>query len=278
MRLHLLLTPALASLLLLAACAGDDDPNTYRDLGRGGYARGGGGDTAPRRQQGFPNVFLSPAGKPYRAAKGQPYPVAAWFAAADTDHDGKLTLEEFRKDHEGFFAELDTNHDGIVDGFEVQAYENKVAPEILPRIEGLTRGEGMDLTLGQEHRPGERPVIGANNQARRNSQARPTAGDRQPEGAGLYGLLNEPEPVAASDAEFNGHITLKEFDAAAERRFAILDTKHQGYLVLADLPKTPVQLAIQRQAELDAKEAAKKAKAGGTPPAGSPPPGGPPPH
>jgi hypothetical protein len=271
---QLLLTSALASLLLLAACAGDEDPNTYREVGRGGFGRGGGGDAPPRRQ-GLQNVFISPAGKPYRAERGQPYPVSTWFALADANHDGKLTLEEFRKDHEAFFRELDTNQDGVVDGFEIQAYENRIAPEILPRIEGLAPGEGMDLTLGQEHRPGDRPVIGSNTQARRNGQARPSPGDRQPEGAGLYGLLNEPEPVAATDTEFNGHITLKEFDAAADRRFAALDAKHLGYLALADLPKTPVQEAIKREAERQAKEAAKKAKAAGktpTPAAGPPPP------
>jgi hypothetical protein len=79
--------------------------------------------------------------------------------------------------------------------------------------------------------------------------------------------------VAASDTEFNGHITLKEFDAAADRRFAALDTKGLGYLALADLPKTPVQIAIQREAERAAKDAAKRAKA-----AGKAPPPGPPAH
>jgi len=253
---------ALTGLLLLTACAGDGDPTRYQEVGHGGFGRGGGGDSAARRP-GLPNVFISPAGKPYRAPIGQPYPVAAWFAAADADHDGKLTLEEFRNDAETFFHELDANHDGIIDGFEVQAYEQKVAPEILPRVEGLAAGEGMDLSLGRapDRNGGGQPVIGSNGAARRAGAGRQAAGDRITQGAGLFSLLNEPEPVAAADASFDGKITLKEFLAAADRRFTALDTKSQGYLTLADLPKTPVQDAIEREALRRAKEA----KAGGGP-------------
>lgn len=265
MRSRPFVPPALAALLLLAACSGDGDPNRYRDLGHGDFAHGGGGDPGPRRQ-GLPNLFISPAGKPYRAPREQPYPVAAWFAAADADHDGKLTLAEFRLDAEAFFHELDTNHDGVIDGFEVQAYEQKVAPEILPRVEGLAAGEGMDLSLGRAPEGDGRPVIGANNAARRAGGGRPSAGDLTPQGAGLYALLNEPEPVTAADAQFDSRITLKAFLTAADRRFAALDTKNKGYLALTDLPKTPVQEAIEREAARRAKEKA-KGGAGGGPPA-----------
>ena len=266
--MRLAVLPLLAGLLLLAACAGDGDPTQYREVGRGGFGRGG-GDSAPRRP-GLPNVFISPPGKPWRAPSGQPYPVATWFAATDTDHDGKLTLAEFHQDAEAFFIELDTNHDGVIDGFEVQAYEQKVAPEILPRVEGLAAGEGMDLSLGRaQDRNGGQPVIGSNGAARRAGARHQAAGDRITQGAGLFSLLNEPEPVAAADASFDGKITPKEFLAAADRRFAALDTKNQGYLTLAGLPKTPVQEAIEQEAARRAKEA--KAK-------GLPPPDGPPPH
>ncbi len=259
--------PLLAGAVLLAACAGDGDPTQYREVGHGGFGRGGGGDPAARRP-GLPNVFISPAGKPYRAAAGDPYPVAAWFAAADADHDGRLTLSEFRQDAEAFFHELDTNHDGLIDGFEGQAYEQKVAPEILPRVEGLAAGEGMDLSLGGgRDRGGGQPVIGSNGAARRAGAGRQAAGDHITQGAGLFSLLNEPEPVTAADTSFDGKITLKEFLAAADRRFAALDTKGQGYLTLAGLPKTPVQEAMEREAARRA-----KARAKGGPAAGGPPP------
>jgi EF hand len=255
MRPHLFLLPILSGLLVLGACAGDGDPNRYEDVGHGDFRHGGGGDPGPRRQAGLPNLFMSPAGKPYRAGRGEPYPVAVWFAAADTDHDGKLTVEEFRRDAEAFFHELDTSHDGVIDGFEIQAYEQRIAPEILPRVEGLAAGEGMDLSLGRESQG--RPTIGSNGAARRAGDRRPSAGDLTPQGAGLYSLLNEPEPVTAADTQFDSKITLKEFLAAADRRFAALDTKGQGYLTLAGLPKTPVQEAMEREAERRAKEKAK---------------------
>ncbi len=239
----------LGGLLALAACAGDENAVNYKEVGRGSFGRGGGGDPAARRP-GIPNLFISPSGKPWRAEPGQPYPVAAWFAAADADHDGRLTREEFRKEAEGFFHELDTNGDGVIDGFEAQAYEQKVAPEILPRVAGLAAGEDMDLSLGKRGRDNG-PQIGGSRAAR--SAGKSTAGDRRPEGAGVYGLLNEPEPVSATDTQFNSHITLAEWLAAADRRFDALDAKRQGYLISNELPKTPAQDAIEREAARRAK-------------------------
>ena len=57
----LLLCPA------LVACVGD---------GADVHERAG-----PRRP--LPNVFISPAGEPFRAPAGAPYPVAAWFVRAN---------------------------------------------------------------------------------------------------------------------------------------------------------------------------------------------------
>jgi hypothetical protein len=250
-RTALLLLGATAT--LVSACSSGDEPR-YHDVGPGRFGRGGGGDAEDRR--GALNVFISPAGKPYRAGPGEPYPVVAWFAAADTDHDGKLTLAEFRKDAEAFFRELDTNHDGIVDGFEVQAYEQKIAPEILPRVEGLAAGEGMDLSLGKNRGSRDGPDIGAP-RGRRGGGGQGRAGDRVAQGAGLYGLLNEPEPVASSDVRFEGKIRPEDFITAADRRFAALDGAKHGYLTLADLPKTPAQEVVERMAAERAKRAAK---------------------
>ena len=208
-----------------AACAGSGDRMD-------GPGPGGGRGHAP-------NLFISPAGKPYRAADRQPYPVAAWFAAADADHDGRLTREEFRADAAAFFRELDTNHDGVIDGFELQHYEREVAPEINPEIGSLQFGEGMDLSLG-EPRGGE-PRIGKGAKSGREQ-----AGDQRPEGAGIFGLLNEPEPVAAADLNFDSHIGLQEFLTQADSRFTKLDKKNLGYLTLDALPKTPLQVVLER--------------------------------
>ena len=214
--------------VVLAGCATNDGPP------RPGQEAGAGK---------LPNLFISPAGQPFRAPRDAPYPVALWFAGADTNHDGRLTRAEFRADAAAFFNALDVNHDGMVDGFEVQRYEREVAPEINPQIAGLRFGEGMDLSLGAD--AGSRaPRFGKGATLSDRNQA----GDRRPEGAGLFGLLDEPEPVAATDANFDSHIKLDEFLAAADRRFDKLDTKGVGYLTLAGLPKTPVQVALERVA------------------------------
>ena len=219
---------------LLAACASDGPPEPGRREDPAAVARR------------LPNVFISPAGKPFRAPPGQPYPVAAWFAEADADHEGRPTREELRADTLAFFHRLDTNHDGVIDGFEVADYE-QATPEILPHIGRLHAGEGLDQSLdfGDDRntsRPrGERRPSGL-------APARPSRSDNtEPtQGAALFSLINEPEPVAAADTQFDGRITASAFAAAADRRFDLLETNQKGYLTLAELPKTPVQAAIEK--------------------------------
>lgn len=162
------------------------------------------------------NLFLSPAGKPYRAAKDKPYPVVDWFNAANKSHDGKLTKAEFRDDAEAFFRELDLNKDGVIDSREVQVYERIVAPEIVTAM------------------PPDLP--------------RPPTNDskEQPQGGGWFGLLGEPEPVTAADRNFDGKITLAEFLKTTDERFALLDVDKRGYLTLDELPYTPLQAKLPK--------------------------------
>ena len=221
--------------LALGACASDDGaPPAPEHAER----------RPPRR---LPNVFISPAGEPFRAAFGAPYPVEAWFARADADHDGKLTRAEMHADALRFFDKLDANHDGVLDGLEVQDYEQTVAPEILPRIESLHAEEGMDqsLTFGDPNNTDNRPE-----RSRQRAQ-RPVAPARSVgvQGAAVYSLINTPEPVAAADAQFDGRITRQEFGDAIDRRFDLLDKTSAGYLTLATLPKTPLQTEILKQAK-----------------------------
>ena len=63
------------------------------------------------------------------------------------------------------------------------------------------------------------------------------------QGAARYGLLNNPQPVASADADFNRVITLAEFRQAAADRFRLLDSQGQGRIGLqaleARLPTRP---------------------------------------
>jgi hypothetical protein len=170
-------------------------------------------------------VFISPAGKPYRAPVDKPYPVVDWFAAADADHDGKLTKAEFRADAEAFFNELDRDKNNVLDSTEVSRYEKVIAPEI---VASFTPDSGQAAPMGNE------PVA---------------PHEEQPQGAAWFSFLGEPEPVSDTDASFNGVITRTEFLKAADERFALLDVNHKGYLTLDTLPKTPVQKTIERQAK-----------------------------
>ncbi len=189
--------------------------------------------------RGTINVFISPSGEPFRGGAHDPYPVDVWFARADADHDGALSRAEFVADAIAFFHKLDLNGDGVIDGAELSAYEQDTAPEILPRVVGLT---ARDM-----------PPLPANNQSEREEQARTRGQPDEPRrlgpaisGAAFFGLLPEDEPVASNDADFDGKITLAEATAAARRRFDLLDKTHHGRLDRAELPKTPAERMAAR--------------------------------
>jgi hypothetical protein len=80
--------------------------------------------------QAHRQLFIAPSGEPFRAIAGAPYPVAAWFAQADANHDGRIDLGEFNADFMRFFDRLDTNHDGMLSSAEIKAYETNIAPEV----------------------------------------------------------------------------------------------------------------------------------------------------
>lgn len=172
-------------------------------------------------------LFISPAGEPFRIDPGEPYPLVAWFAKADADTDGALSPDEFRTDALRFFEVLDSNHDGRVAGVEVGVYEREMAPEILrrgPPVRQVEEDRRAILTTRSDKRP-DRSVVPP-----------PLR-----EGAGLYGLLNEPQPVTGADLDLNGLIMRDEWSKAADRRFGLLDADGDGRLTLPELPRTPVQ-------------------------------------
>lgn len=176
-------------------------------------------------------IFFSPSGQPFRAPATDPYPVAVWFAQADTDHDGKLSADEFTADAKSFFVKLDLNHDGYINSPENTNYETRVAPEITridPRI-----------TQPKNHKSDRDPDMGVDQD--------PTKGRYQKsiQGAAQYGLINQPQPVRAADGNVDFRVSGGEWITATNLRFTMLDRNEDGALTLDELPKTPFQLALE---------------------------------
>ena len=190
-----LLAPVLAGLVLLAPAAA----------------------AAAKRPQTTPleeaHLFISPSGKPFRSASGQPYPIVQWFREADRNSDGKLDKAEFEADAEAFFNVLDRNGDGLVTDPEIAYYEKVTVPEL------------NASALSADNNP-------ADDRTKLSTEL---------QGAAPYSLINDAEPVRSADDSFMGRLTLKAFLKRADHNFDTLDDAGRGYLALEDLPRTQVQ-------------------------------------
>jgi hypothetical protein len=155
-------------------------------------------------------LFISPMGEPFRADHD---PQDIWFDRADTNHDGALSHDEFNKDAARWFAVLDRRHDGEIDPDDIEYYESVLAPEIrVDAYEGATAGGGDE---DGSSRPATRLRIGAAH----------------------YSYFDYPEPVMVADTNFNRGVDPREFQRAADKRFDVLDTNHDGKIDRAELPK-----------------------------------------
>jgi hypothetical protein len=193
-------------------------------------------------------LFISPCGEPFRVEAPAAYPVAVWFAKVDKNGDGALDKPELRADADAFFKVLDLDHDGVVAGVEVSNYEINIVPEIL----GMYRAEAPASIIrvqSDENIPMTRDPMGGRIQDR-GPVRDPGLGM---EGASAFTFLQEPQPVSASDGNFDRRITAAEFAGASDRRFRLLDRDQDGKLTLAELPRT----AAQKQFE-DADKGRKK--------------------
>jgi len=181
------------------------------------------GRDAPPKPGARVRLFISPMGEPFRGPDG----FSTWFADADADHDGSVTLAEFRADGERFFRVLDTDGNGFIDGFEMQAYERERVPEI--------GGVGME----DDGRRGRRGLFGGGKRAAPPPLAAGATPGAGRDGAARYSLLNIPSPVGAADEDWNGRIMPIEWDHAATRRFAMLDKDNAGKLTHDGLRPPP---------------------------------------
>ena len=181
-------------------------------------------------------VFLAPSGEPFRAPRGAAYPVANWFAGADRNGDGKLSKSEFSADFARFFDALDVDHDGRLNDPEIRRYERDIAPEVQS---GVDMGPRDTYQAGDYAKDGpDHELLDADAKKRRENADNVY---RAPAGGASYGLLAISEPITGMDINFNGMVTRDEVLFAAQRRFRLLDKNNQGFLTLANLPRTQVQ-------------------------------------
>ena len=191
----------------------------------------------------LPNLFISPCGKPFRAAPGAPYPVVDWFKQADKNGDGKLDHAEFMADTEAFFKVLDARGAGYLDDYDIAVYEHRMVPEILG-LQASLDGSGAAPRIWLAQAGG---VIGSGVQDT-PSDSEPKAPkdlDESHVGAAPYSFFNAPEPVTSADTQFRGVVTKGDFMALGERHFTALDSANLGALTLAKLPKTQAQLSLE---------------------------------
>jgi hypothetical protein len=203
-----------------------------------------------------PNVFISPAGQPFRAKLSEPYPIAVWFKQADKNGDGRIDRAEFLADAEAFFKRLDVNGDGVLDNLEIARYERQIAPEILGfRVEvgdrrGLYGGRIWNAQYGGAGGMGGAGggIDPGGGESDSDSTQKPIQHDidETGQGASPYSLFAEPEPVMAADEQLDGRIRKAAFLRLAGRHFEQLDQGGVGYLVLSKLPKTAVQTRVER--------------------------------
>jgi hypothetical protein len=142
-------------------------------------------------------IFITPSGETIHPTTAAPDAFATWFDRLDQRHEGHIDRAEFRADAEQFFHKLDVNGDGAIDGFEIAAYEKSVAADLDIAGQGFAFGSSENT----------------------------------------ISLLSDPEPVSSADLNLNAHITLAEWLNVADRRFDMLDAKHQGFLTRESLDK-----------------------------------------
>tara|TARA_R110001606_G_scaffold359994_9_gene512384 strand:- start:21762 stop:22499 length:738 start_codon:yes stop_codon:yes gene_type:complete len=199
-----------------------------------------------------PQVFVSPFGEPFTSGPSEPYPVTAWFTGADSDHNDILTPTEFTVDGDRWFLRLDRDGDQVLSLGEIMQYEQ----EVTLALQGGRRPGGADRR--NPERSGSLPPVhglalagdqerpqrgGGGRQGGQRGQGRRDGGD----GGGavsrlaMAGLLNVPQPVKSADTNFDQKVTRDEWHATADRWFRLLDSDHDGRLLMSELPETALQ-------------------------------------
>lgn len=206
--------------------------------------------TPPPKPKALTQLFVSPMGEPFRAANGEAYPSEAWFKEADTNGDGAVDKAEFLADAQRFFKTLDTDGDGVLEEAEITTYETRIVPEVQIGTNAPDRTAAIDPYADYRSADGSPPEVHRDSMSRiadeRQADAQKAANRLAARrGAGIFGYIDQPEPVRAADTNIDFRVSLREWMAAAAKRFDQLDVKRDGKLMMANLPKTPFQLMLE---------------------------------
>lgn len=162
-------------------------------------------------------AYLSLMGEPFRGEVGGPQPLANWFAVADRNRDGAVSLPEMLEDATRFFKVIDVDGDGVIVPSEMARYETEIAPARV-RFEG-----------------GLRPVRSADksdNYGSSSSYNEEENGRRSRGGRRFRDLqyLEVPQPIMMADTDFNQRVTADEFAKMATKRFSKNDKNNDNLL------------------------------------------------
>lgn len=192
-------------------------------------------------------LFVNPMGQAFRASpESRRAPILLWLAHADTDHDERISRDEFVVEAMAFFAnDLDANHDQGVTPMESSEFRRVHAQETVNMDTAP-----VELAGGQRQRRegGARPERGGRGLADRGP---PPGGERRAPPRGLRQdqimLGAEIEPVMSCDRDFSRHVDAAEFQTCAERRFVALDVNRDGYFTLYESDRARAMLEAYEQ-------------------------------
>ena len=204
----------------------------YRDLlFAGAIALGVGYASGAQAQSGgasqAPGLFVSPMGEPFRANAAGARGIDLWFTASDANYDTRISHDEFIANANAFFPQVDASQDGALTSLEDTTYWRRTAPELVDGSAGSHPiGNTLEPPERRQRQDGQQVFRGSDVNIRGPNRGRPAEGLT---GAQGYGLLDDAEPIMSCDSNFDRRVTLAEFSACAERRFALLDANHDGF-------------------------------------------------
>jgi Ca2+-binding EF-hand superfamily protein len=184
--------------------------------------------TSPRPEPQRVPVYLSLMGEPFRGTAGGPRPLSDWFAVADRDQDGAVSLAEMLEDASRFFKILDVDRDGVINTIEMSRYEREIAPARVRFDGGLKPVRSSDRSDSVGRGSWEDPDRdGRRSSSSISGESRRILRDLQ--------YLEVPQPVMMADSDFNQRVTAGEFAKMGARRFAMNDKNGDGRLEASEL-------------------------------------------